>query len=198
MVFLHNLTMADIMLRILAALLFAALAGGLTALLLRLLGDRQGGWDGRLTASPFAHVTLSGIFLAIAFRTSWIAPLPLERGRRSLVPVLAVLGAMALSLLMIPGLDLLRVPLQAALPRTMGNFALAEINTLQLVILQSVVLGLLPLPGMWLGGMLPALLPGLEKRWRKGAGIGMSLAAILLILGWFPDLRPVLEMLRRV
>lgn len=199
MVFLHNLTMADIMLRILAALLFAALAGGLTALLLRAMGDRQGGWDGRLTANPFAHVTLSGIFLAIAFRTSWIAPVPLERaGGRRLVPVLAVLGAMALMLALIPGLDLLRISLHAALPRTMGTFVLAEIDTLQLVILQSVVLGLLPLPGMWLGGMLPALLPGLEKRWRKGAGIGLSLAAILLILGWFPDLRPVLEMLRRV
>lgn len=198
MVFLHNLTMAEILSRIVAAFLFSGLAAGLTAGFLTLLREPAARHAGRLTASPFRHVSLSGIFLAIAFRTSWFMPLPLNAGTRRVGPVLAVIGAMAVMLALIPVLDLLRSPLHAALPRSLGYMVLAGIDTLQIVTVNSVVLGLLPLPGLWLGTMLPALLPGLEKRWRKGTGIGLSIAAVLIILGWFPDLRPLLNALRLV
>lgn len=190
--------MAEILSRIVAAFLFSGLAAGLTAGFLTLLKEPAARHAGRLTASPFRHVSLSGIFLAIAFRTSCFMPLPLSAGTRRFGPVLAVIGAMTVMLALVPVLDLLRSPLHAVLPRSLGYMVLAGIDTLQIVTVNSVVLGLLPLPGLWLGTMLPALLPRLEKRWRKGTGIGLSLAAVLLILGWFPDLRPLLNALRLV
>ncbi|RRH70307.1 hypothetical protein [Falsigemmobacter faecalis] len=200
MVFLHNLTMAEILSRIVAAFLFSGLAGGLTAVFMRLLGEPAARHAGRLSASPFRHVSLSGIFLAIAFRACWFLPLPVTptKGLRRFGPVLAVPGAMAVMLALVPVLDLLRSPLHAVLPRGPGYMVLAEIDTLQIVIVNSVVLGLLPLPGLWLGTVVPTVLPHLEKRWRKSTGIGLSLAAVLLILGWFPDLRPLLNALRLV
>lgn len=198
MVFLHNLTMAEILSRIVAAFVFSGLAGGVTAALLTLFREPAAQHAGRLSASPFRNVTLSGIFLAIAFRATWFLPLPLNAGSRRLAPVLAVLGAMAVMLALVPLMDLLRSPLHAALPRGPGYMVLAGIDTFQAVTVNSVVLGLLPLPGLWLGSMVPGLLPRLEKRWRKSTGIGLALAAILLILGWFPDLRPLLNALRLV
>lgn len=193
---LHHLTMAEIFSRICAALLFVGLAGGLTAAFMTLLGDKSARYEKRLSFSPFNHVTVAGIFLAIGFQALWFRPLPFERQKRSFAPIAAVFLAMASILALIPLLDLIRSPLHAVLARNPGHFALACIENLQKISVNSVILGLIPLPGLWLGTFLPAALPRLEKRWRKGAGWGMSLAAILLILGWFPQTDALLKLFK--
>lgn len=190
--------MAEILSRIFAALIFAGAAGGLTAALLTLFGDKTARYDKRLSASPFNHLALSGIFLAIAFQASWFRALPIARDKRSFGPLLAVALAMALILAMVPVLDMIRSPLHAILPRTIGYFTLASIDNLQKIMVNSVMLGLLPLPGLWLGTVLPAVVPSLEKRWRKGMGWGLSLTAILMILGWMPSTGPLLGWLKLV
>lgn len=201
MVFLYDLTMPEILRRILAALIHAGLQGGILALLLRLMGDRRASDEGRAGFGPFRHVLLSGIFLAIAFRMSWIEPLrfgPATRAWSRLRPLVAVLSSFAVLLALVPVLDLARLPLMEALPRTAGYMALATIETLQFTLVGSVALGLLPLPGLLLGTALPALWPALEKRYRKLAGIGMALAAMLVVLGWFPDVAPLVRALKLV
>ena len=97
-----------------------------------------------------------------------------------------------------PVLDLARLPLMEALPRTAGYMALATIETLQFTLVGSVALGMLPLPGLLLGTTLPAIRPALDKRYRKLAGIGMALAAVIVVLGWFPDVSPLVRALKLV
>lgn len=196
---LHELTMATILVRIVAALLFAAIAGGLLTGFLRLFGDLGARDAGRLTAQPFAHVTLSGIFLAIAFRTSWIAPVPVAPvPGRDLRPLAAVICTMAAMLALVPLLDLLRPGLHAGLPMAVGYSALALIDVLQIVLVSSTVLGLLPLPGLPMGMAVAGIFPDLRRKWRKWTGYGLSLAAIMLVLGWFPDVMPLVQKLRLV
>lgn len=201
MVFLYDLTMPEILRRIAAALIHAGLQGGILVLVLRLLGDRRSTDEGRASFSPFRHILLSGVFLSIAFRMNWIEPVRFAKAaswRERLRPLVAVLVSFALLLALIPLLDLARAPLHQALPRTAGYMVLATIETLQYTLAGSVALGLLPLPGLLLGTTLPAIWPALDKRYRKLAGIGMALAAVLVILGWFPDVGPLVRALKLV
>lgn len=201
MVFLYDLTLSEILRRILASLIHVGLQGGLLAMVLTLMGDRRPREMARLSFNPFRHVLLSGIFLGIAFRMSWIDPMtfaqPHSRATR-LRPLLAVLISFALLLALVPLLDLLRAPLHAALPRVAGYMTLASIETLQFMLVGSVALGLLPLPGLLIGTTLPCIFPALAKRYRKLTPIGMAVAAILVVLGWFPDISPLVRALQLV
>lgn len=204
MVFLYDLTMPEILRRILAALLHAGLQGGLLAAFLWLGGDRVAKDEGRLTLNPFRHLALSGVFLCVAFRISWIQALPLGPtigpvpAAARLRPLLAVLASLAVLLALVPLLDLARAPLHQLLPRSAGYMVLASMDTLQHVLTGSVLLALLPLPGMLVGNALPALWPGLGKRWRRWQGLGMASAAILVILGWFPNVAALVAALRLI
>lgn len=201
MVFLYDLTLPEIIRRIVAAVLYAGLQGGLLAAILTLAGDDRSRRQGRLSVNPFRHLLVSGLFLAVAFRASWIDPLVFAPGRSlpgRLRPLLAVLASLALLLALIPLLDLARAPLHQLLPRFGGYAVLATIDTLQVVLAGSVALALLPFPGLLLGTTLPILFPQLARRYRKLSGIGTAAAAILLILGWFPDVTPLVKALRIV
>lgn len=199
MVFLHNLTMAEIICRIVAALLFCGIAGGLMTTLLRLMGEPHAAQEGRLSFNPFTHVALSGVFLAIAFRAAWITPLPLRRGgARSVKPLLAAAITLGALCALVPLLDLARPALLSGLPRSIGYMALSEVDVLQRVLVGSAMIGALPVPGMLLGQALPAAFPALEKRYRRWQGFGMAGVAILFILGWMPDPAPLLDLLRLV
>lgn len=199
MVFLHNLTMAEILCRIVAALLFSGLCGGILVSVLRMMGDRHAVHEGRWSFNPFTHVALSGVFLAIAFRAAWMAPLPARRGgERSLKPLLAVLITLGALCALVPLLDLARPVVHAALPRSLGYMVLAEIEVLQRVLAGSVMIGLLPVPGMLMGQALTSAFPQLEKRYRRWQGFGMAGIAILFILDWMPETAPLLALLRLV
>lgn len=198
MVFLYNLTMPEIVTRVLAALIFAGLHGMLWAGLLRILGDRTPVEQGRLSINPFNHVALSGIFMAIMFRVSWIAPVPQDRQSPWWRPLLAVVLCLGLELLLVPLLDLARPVLHENLSRAPGELSLILVEALQNILVGAVVINLLPLPGLAMGSAVPPIFPALAKRYRKSVGLGMAAAAILLILGWFPDLRPVVRWLQLV
>ena len=201
MVFLFDLTMPEILRRIIAALLYAGLQGGLLALLLSLTGDRRPRDEGQLTLNPFRHVLLSGIFMAIAFRTSWIAPIAISQAqnrRQRLRPLAAVLSSFAVLLALVPLLDMARPWLHAVLPMGAGYLVLATIETLQFMLVGAVCIGLLPLPGMLLGNALPPVFPAIAKPYRKWQGLGLAAVAIIMVLGWFPDISPLVRALRIV
>lgn len=196
MVFLYDLTMPEILRRIIAALIHAGLHGVMLAAILWVLGDQTARREGLMTPNPFRHVRLSGIFLSIAFTINWIVPPPFAPSRWR--PLMAVLISLAVLLALVPLLDLARAPLHQMLPRGPGYMTLATIDTLQSVLVGSATIALLPLPGLLVGSTLPAMIPGLSRRWRKWQGLGLALAAIIVILGWFPDLSPVMQALRLV
>ncbi len=195
-VFLYDLTMPEILRRIAAALIHAGLHGGMLAAILWLMGDKTARQNGWLTLNPFHHLRLSGVFLTIAFRINWITPPPFGAARWR--PLVAVLISLGLLLLLVPLLDLSRAPLHQMLPRGAGYMVLATIDTLQVVLVGSVAMALLPLPGLLIGSTLPCLWPGRTRRWRRWQGIGLALAAIIVILGWFPDIAPLVTALRLV
>lgn len=196
MVFLYDLTMPEILRRIAAALIHAGLHGGMLATILWLMRDATARHEGLMTLNPFRHLRLSGVFLTIAFRINWITP-PIYSALRWR-PLLAVLISLAMLLALVPLLDMARAPLHQILPRGVGYMVLATIDTLQFVLVGSVAMALLPLPGLLVGSTLPCIFPGLRRPWRKWQGIGLAIAAIIVILGWFPDIAPVVAALRLV
>ena len=109
MVFLYDLTMPEIIRRIVAAMLYAGLQGFLLVTILALAGDDLARRQGRMTLNPFRHLRVSGLFLAVAFRANWIEPVPFSAGPTPLTrlrPLLAVLVSLAVLLALIPLLDL--------------------------------------------------------------------------------------------
>lgn len=199
MVFLHDLTMAEILSRIIAAFLFFGIGGGLFSGLLTLMGEPHAKHEGRLSFNPFTHVALSGVFMAIAFRAAWIAPMPIRRGGPLSLKPMSAAGITLLALCaLVPLFDLARPLLLASLPRSLGYMALSEVDVLQNVLVGSVMIGVLPVQGMLMEQALPAVLPALETRYRRWQGFGLSAIAILFILGWMPDPKPLLDLLRLV
>lgn len=196
MVFLYDLTMPEILRRILAALIHAGLHGGVLATILWVLGDPVARREGWLTLNPFRHLRLSGVFLTIASQMNWITPPPFPPSRWR--PVVAVVISLAVMVALVPLLDLARAPLHQALPRGLGYMVLATIGTLQNVLVGSAAIALLPLPGLLVGSTLPSVFPALTRRWRSWQGIGLALAAMIVILDWFPNLAPVVALLRVV
>ena len=148
---LQDLTVQQIVTRIFAMLIYAAVQGALLAWLARGLGDVRPAREGRLTLNPFLQASAWGVAMGVLFRMGWIAPLRLSPAQgfgervRILLIVAAGLGAM---LALVPLLDLLRAPLQQMLPRTAGYYVLYALQMVQEVTFGSVALNLLPVPGL--------------------------------------------------
>lgn len=188
--FLNNLTMEEIVTRVLALLIYAALQGAVLAGMARLMGDSRPRHDGRLTLNPFAHVAMLGLAMAVLFRMGWIRTLRYDLasnrlGRWGLV--LIALGGPLIMLASIPLADLLAPLLQSALPRTAGYVALYSLQQFQVVCTASVLLSLLPLPGLIGGTLLVAIWPSAEKRLQKAEPAVLVGLCVLLVLGWVPD-----------
>lgn len=198
--FLNNLTMEEIVTRVLALLIYAALQGAILAALARLMGDSRPRHEGRLTLNPFAHVAMLGLAMAVLFRMGWIRPLRYDvssnrLGRWGLV--LIALGGPLLMLASIPLADLLAPLLQSTMPRTAGYVALYSLQQFQVVCAASVLLSLLPLPGLIGGTVLVAIWPTAEKRLQRAEPAVLVGLCVLLVLGWVPDLSSgVLSLLR--
>ena len=187
---LSELTVGLLASRVGAFLLYSAVLGGLLALVARLLGFLRPQHEGRLTANPFAHLSVWGLAMAALFQMGWIRPLRVDaeeslqsRSRLAAVPILG-LGAM---LLLIPLLDLLRPVLQAALPRTGGYAVLGVIAQLQQITLASTLLNVLPLPGLAGGLLLQAARPSAEPTLRRWEPFVLAGIIVLLVTGWLPD-----------
>ncbi|KKB80606.1 hypothetical protein VW29_16470 [Devosia limi DSM 17137] len=193
--FLNNLTMEEIVTRVVALLIFAALQGAILAGLARAMGDSRPRHDGRLTLNPFPHLAVLGLAMAVLFRMGWIRPLRYDvnsnrLGRWGLVVI--ALGGPLLMLSAIPLADLLAPLVQASLPRTAGYVVLYSLQQFQIVCAGSVLLNLLPLPGLIGGTLLEAIWPSAEKRLQKAEPVVLVGLCVLLVLGWVPDFSPVL------
>lgn len=198
MTLLNDLTMQVLLSRIAAFLLFAAIHGGALAALAVLLKARGPWRQERRTLNPLAHLSMPGLAMAVLFRSGWIRPMHIETegmrgGRLGLVAI--ALGALAISLAMVPLADLLRPLVAAGLPRTAGYAVLRVIVAFQDLSLASVALNLLPLPGLTAGLVLQAVLPGHTARLRRLQGPVAVLLVVVLVAGWFPDPLPVMRLL---
>ena len=182
--------MSEIVSRIGAVLVYAWLQGLIFAALARALGDRRPQYDGRLTANPFAQVSVWGMAVGVLFAMSWVRPLRYEAAANRFGAwgvVLGVLAGLAGMALLVPLADLLR-PLALMLPRTGGYAALYSINQFQLVTAGSVLLNLLPIPGLAGGAIWQALRPDQGKRLPRYESIGLAVVTAAVVAGLVPSL----------
>lgn len=191
---LRELSMGEIVSRLIAAILYAGIQGLLLAGLARLFGDQRPTHDGRLTPNPFVHLSVWGAIMAGLFGMSWIRTIWFDAkanrlGRWGIVLVV-VLGLAAMVAL-VPLLDLLRGP-ALLLPRTGGYAVLYVLGQLQAVAIASTALNLLPVPGLIGGSVLQAIWPQAERRLRRLEPFGLALIIVAIVAGWLPNLATTL------
>jgi hypothetical protein len=196
MALLNDITPQMLVLRALAYLVFCGWHGLMLAGIARLLGDRTPGFDGRLTADPFAHLAPSGLFMAALFGIGWIRPMRLDpaamRGGRLGLAACA-LGALAASLVLVFALNALRPLLASSLSGTAGYTAVLLAQQVQEVTIASTVFNLLPVP-MLTGNLLAvAAFPAAARRMRKLEPLCAGLLVAALIAGAVPDVLPALR-----
>jgi len=190
MTLLGDLSMGEIVSRIGAVIVFAWLQGLLFAGLARLMGDRRPQYDGRLSPNPFVQLSVWGLAVGVLFAMSWVRPLRYEPAGNRLGGwgvVLVVLGGLAAMALLVPAADLLR-PLALMLPRTGGYAVLYAINQFQLVTAGSVLLNLLPVPGLAGGAIWQAIRPDQGKRLPRYESIGLAVVTAAVVAGLVPSL----------
>lgn len=190
MTLLRDLSLSEIVSRIGAVLLFAWLLGLLLAGLARLLGDRRPEFDGRLTANPFAQLSVWGLAVGVLFAMSWVRPLRYEPGSNRLGGwgiVVVVLGGLAGMALLVAAADLLR-PLALLLPQSGAYVVLYVLNQFQLVAAGSLLLNLLPIPGLAAGAIWQAVRPEQGRRLERYQALGLAAVTAAVVAGVVPNL----------
>lgn len=195
-----DLSLQQILLRIVAVLVIGAIHGLALAGVAAAFGDRGPRFDGRVTANPFAHVDPLGVVVAVATLGGWIRPInidpaELRQGRLSLV--IAVLVSLAIVLVVGQILLPLRALTVATLPPSASNL----INIwLQLFAQMSVVfaiMNLIPLPPFSGGHLLQALAPNLYAKALSRITIIAVVIAVLALIDRGAVVRAVLGPLVR-
>lgn len=77
----YELTLQQVIVRLGAMLLLAAIHGCLLAFFARLLGDDGPRHDGRLTPSPLGHLDLIGTLAGVLFLIGWSRPMDIDPAR---------------------------------------------------------------------------------------------------------------------
>jgi hypothetical protein len=170
MSFLQDLTLQQIFYRLVAFLIITGVHGFALAGIARLLGDPTPKYNARLTPNPFVHLSMPALAMAVLFRFGWIRPMKIKPenlrfGRFGLV--LCWLGAVGLTLLLIPLLYPLRSVFALSLPRTAAFTVLGITDTLQSLALLFGLLNLLPLPLLTGSLLLEAAFPNLGEWMRR-------------------------------
>lgn len=198
---LNDLTMQQILARIVACLLFMGVHGLVLAGIARAFGNRRPAWDGRLTPNPFVHFTLPALFMSVLFHAAWIRPMRIEpaetRGGRGGVALVALI-ALALTLAVVPLIDQVRPLAATHMPRTAGYVAIVLLTEAQRLFTVSVVLNLLPLPVLTGRLFLLAAWPRLDRRFRRAEPLAAALLVVVLVAGWWPDVTPLTGYLSRL
>jgi Zn-dependent protease len=193
-----DLSLQEILLRIVALLVIAPVHGAALAGLARALGDRGPGHDGRLTANPVAHVDVAGALALVLGRAGWIrpvalAPEALRGGRAGLVAV--ALGALGLTLLLVPIAAALESP-ALVLTGSAGasEAALLALDAIADATVWFVALNVVPVPPLTGGYLLQAVAPG-AFAWLARQRV--AVAAVLLALALLGLLEQALAPLAR-
>lgn len=189
--------MGGIVSRLAAVLIYAALQGAILACLSRILGDRRPQDDGRLTLNPFAHVSVWGAAVAALFGVSWVRSLwyDPQANRLGQAGIVLVVGlGLALMLATIPAVDLLR-RIALSLPPTGATATLLVLEQLQRLTASSLLLAILPLPGLVGGGLLQAIWPDRERQLRQAEPICLFIVISGIVAFGFPHPATILRFL---
>ncbi len=158
-----DLTLQQVVLRIAALPLIAAVHGFAVAGLASLLGDPGPRLDDRLSLNPSRHIDPLGALLLVVFALGWIRPIaidPAKRIGRAGLPVI-VLGANEAATPVLALLARVARPFVLTwLPNTAAATAFVFVDTLSQLCLSFALLNLLPAPPLtgqhWLVAARPA------------------------------------------
>lgn len=202
MALLNDLTLTQIFSRLLAFLVVIGIHGFALAGLLRLLGEPTPAYNGRLTPSPFVHLAVPALVMAVLFQLFWIAPMKLKSetlrwGRWSLVA--AAIGALAVTFATVPLLQLVRPFLAVTLSQRGASNVLYVIDTIQQMSLWFIALNWLPLPNLTGGLFALAAFPGLARAYQRYRNIVLALLVAAIVAGAAePLLNPIHDALERL
>ncbi|WP_108462986.1 hypothetical protein [Devosia naphthalenivorans] len=195
MALLNELTLTLIFTRILAFLIVVGVHGFALAGLLRLMGDLTPRYTGRLTLSPAPHTHMLALVMAILFEMFWINPIKtqpenLRWGCWSLV--LAALGALLVTLALVPILLSLHQLVVVSLPRNLALTTITALQQIEDIAIWFVALNWLPLP-LLTGAMFAfAVWPKLQRIYTRYQSLTMGLLLAALVTGLLdPAIRPL-------
>ena len=178
-----DLTLQQLVLRLIAYVFIAAVHGLAVAAIAIAMGDQGPRYDGRLRFNPVTHLDIIGTASGVLFSVGWIRPIAIDPvqlrlGRVGLVIVVAA-GAAA-TLLSALALRLVRPFLLPLLPDTASVTAFALIEVVGELSVWFALINILPLPPLTGAHLLVAAAPACEKligRIAPYAGLVLALVA---------------------
>jgi Zn-dependent protease len=181
-----DLTLQHVVLRIVAALLIAAVHGFAVAATTCALGDPGPRQDERLSLNPIRHLDLIGGLLLVLFGMGWIRPtavdpVRLRGGRFGLVAVVSVACCATIGLAI--AARLIRPPLLNLLPDTQAATCFIFVETLGQLCASFTLFNLLPLPPLTGQHLLVAILPRRRDALRRLQPYIGALLVVLIVSG---------------
>lgn len=179
-----DLTVQTLLTRLFSMLIIAAVYGATAAAAARRLGDPGPGQDGRLTASPLAHLDVLGGAALVLFGFGWIKPLDLTpaRLRGGIFGAIGVVLAATIALLVAAAGVGLLLPLAATmLPDNAAPLARTSIASFVATAASFALVNLIPLPPLASGVLLDAIWPAAGTALRRAnLVVGLLLIAALV------------------
>jgi hypothetical protein len=161
-----DLTLQQIMLRLIAYVFIAAVHGFTVAVAAVAMGDQGPRFDGRLRISPLAHLDIPGTAAGVLFSVGWIKPIAIDpfelRLGRIGLPVVVAAGAAA-TLISAASLRLIRPLLLPMLPDTASATAFALIEIVGDQSAWFSLINILPVPSLTGAHLLTVAAPAYGK-----------------------------------
>lgn len=192
-----GLSLEQVLLRVVAALIVAGVLGGVQGTVATMIGDRGPAHAGRASFSPFSHLGGFGFLAFLVAGVGWIRSIDLRteepRWSRQAGVVMAVAGvaaALALGALAI----MLRGPVLQFVPGQAAFTVVRVLNVVGQVAVVTGILNLIPLPPLAAGAIWSGWLPSLARRLAKAEPFlaGFAFAAL-----WFSSLSGALGTVKR-
>lgn len=194
-----EVTLQQLLLRFVGAVIILGFHGLVLAWLASFLGDEGPRHDGRATLNPVPHLGTLGTLGLLLLQVGWVKPLllsPADMRRPRLDPWLLALGALATLVMFILALKLIRQPLLSILPEQTGFFVLRLVNLTVELTLWFLVVNIVPLPPLTGGYALLGLWPLRASRTRQLSLVTGGALLVLAALGWLqPLLQPLVDTL---
>jgi Zn-dependent protease len=185
-----DLTLQQVVLRLIAYVFIAAVHGFTVAAAAVVMGDQGPRYDGRLRASPLAHLDILGTAAGVLFSVGWIKPIAVDpfelRLGRIGLPIVVAAGAAA-TLASAAVLRLIRPLLLPVLPDTASATTFALIEVIGDLSAWFALVNVLPVPPLTGAHLLAVAAPAYGKNIAKIAPYTGPVLAVVAATGVFTN-----------
>lgn len=185
-----DLTLQQLVLRLVAYVFIAAVHGFTVAAIAVAMGDQGPRYDGRLRVNPMAHLDIIGAASGVLFSVGWIRPVAVDpfelRLGRSALAIVVVAGAAA-TMVGAAALRLARPLLLPLLPDTASATAFALIEVIGEQSAWFALINILPLPPLTGAHLLAVAAPAYGKVIAKISPYAGPVLAVIAATGVFTN-----------